>query len=847
MKKTLHYLILILALQCCALAQAQWQNGLWVQKQAYNWYFGDHAGITFNSSPPTAITDSAIAPGLMFPQEGPNGPTLIEGAGSISDANGNTLMYTNGQTVWNADNEVMQNGTGLLGDVSSLQLGLIVPNPGNTGKYYIFTIMEDYVVWGLYYSEVDINMDGGLGAVTENKNIQLTDKTYERISAVHHADGHQVWVVNNSHLSNEIQAFLVSDEGVSTTPVTSEVGIFLEGSAIAQMKFSPDGTKIAIAKPYYEGVFYIDVYNFDRATGKATDLVASINMDDIIGSEMYGCGALEFSPDSRFLYAGGFFNGTIYQFDLQAGPEQAIKDSGILIGTSLFTLTWAMQLAPDGKIYITKGDFGLVYYDPYVGTQSKLDVINFPNNPGLAAGYAENGIDLANGRNDFSIPVFIQSYLASGLLYEGNNCFGEEISFNTLRIAGITDIAWDFGDPASGANNSATGLDASHIFSAPGTYTVTAVITSNGALQTTTTQVTILAGPHAILPSSDDLIKCANVSGNAIYNLTGLDTGILAGQDPDAYTVTYYTSAEDVIADNPVGTPNTFTTSGQMIYAVVTNTVTGCKTTIQFDLVVNPLPVPGTPTAAEQCGNSSGTAVFDLTEQTALILNDQSPTEFNVVYYTDAAATNEIPQPEAFISSGQTIYAYVYNSVTGCSAATQFNLILLPLPSLPTTTTFTGCSPFDLVAIAGEPSDMSSYSFFANEEDAINNSNAIADANRYIVGGNTGSVYIRVGSNEGCIQVAELFLEAGDCFIPRGISPNNDSMNDVFDLSGFGVNQIYIFNRYGQQVYSKSNYMAEWHGQADNDKELPTGTYYYMIKLSTGESRTGWVYVNRED
>jgi gliding motility-associated-like protein len=69
----------------------------------------------------------------------------------------------------------------------------------------------------------------------------------------------------------------------------------------------------------------------------------------------------------------------------------------------------------------------------------------------------------------------------------------------------------------------------------------------------------------------------------------------------------------------------------------------------------------------------------------------------------------------------------------------------------------------------------------------------------------------------------------------------------VFDLSGFGVDQIEIFNRYGQEVYSKSNYMAEWHGQADNGNELPTGTYFYMMRLRTGESRTGWVYVNRED
>ena len=100
---------------------------------------------------------------------------------------------------------------------------------------------------------------------------------------------------------------------------------------------------------------------------------------------------------------------------------------------------------------------------------------------------------------------------------------------------------------------------------------------------------------------------------------------------------------------------------------------------------------------------------------------------------------------------------------------------------------------------------------------------------------------------EGCISQISLEAESVMCLIPKGISPNGDNMNDTFDLSGFNVTKLSIFNRYGREVYSRTNYIDEWHGQTDGDKELPTGTYYYMIERSNGESKTGWVYINRQE
>ncbi|MCO6148911.1 choice-of-anchor J domain-containing protein [Flavobacterium sp. NRK1] len=84
------------------------------------------------------------------------------------------------------------------------------------------------------------------------------------------------------------------------------------------------------------------------------------------------------------------------------------------------------------------------------------------------------------------------------------------------------------------------------------------------------------------------------------------------------------------------------------------------------------------------------------------------------------------------------------------------------------------------------------------------------------------------------------------CEVQRGISPNNDGRNDNLDLSGMNVNKITIFNRYGHKVYEQSNYTNQWFGQSDDNNDLPTGTYFYILELKNSESKTGWIYINRQ-
>ena len=108
-----------------------------------------------------------------------------------------------------------------------------------------------------------------------------------------------------------------------------------------------------------------------------------------------------------------------------------------------------------------------------------------------------------------------------------------------------------------------------------------------------------------------------------------------------------------------------------------------------------------------------------------------------------------------------------------------------------------------------------------------------------------GSYSVKVTNSSGCYGIATISVDAITCSVPKGISVNGDGINDVWDLSGFKVKQLNIFNRYGQKVYSKTEYKKEWAGQTDKGDELPDGTYFYVIERVGFDSVSGWVYVNR--
>lgn len=108
------------------------------------------------------------------------------------------------------------------------------------------------------------------------------------------------------------------------------------------------------------------------------------------------------------------------------------------------------------------------------------------------------------------------------------------------------------------------------------------------------------------------------------------------------------------------------------------------------------------------------------------------------------------------------------------------------------------------------------------------------------------TIYIYAESEDGlCTDESSFKIKYEECPIQKGISPNGDGVNDYLDLSSHGVSSLKIYNRYGSEVYSHgTGYTKEWIGQNKADKQLPDGTYYYVV-ISHNKTRTGWIQINR--
>ena len=90
--------------------------------------------------------------------------------------------------------------------------------------------------------------------------------------------------------------------------------------------------------------------------------------------------------------------------------------------------------------------------------------------------------------------------------------------------------------------------------------------------------------------------------------------------------------------------------------------------------------------------------------------------------------------------------------------------------------------------------------------------------------------------------------ETGDCWIPNVVTPNGNGKNDVLLIpcaEQFPNNELRVFNRWGDKVYSTTNYQNDW-AATYKGNTLPAGTYYYMFQQSReSQPRQGFFEVIR--
>lgn len=93
--------------------------------------------------------------------------------------------------------------------------------------------------------------------------------------------------------------------------------------------------------------------------------------------------------------------------------------------------------------------------------------------------------------------------------------------------------------------------------------------------------------------------------------------------------------------------------------------------------------------------------------------------------------------------------------------------------------------------------------------------------------------YVRFTSPMGCIAFdstwVRVFRE-----LPNTITPDGDGVNDVWNIPGIEAYpdaEVYIYNRWGVEVYAAKGYEEPWDGTHEGE-ELPTGSYFYIIKYN---------------
>ena len=191
--------------------------------------------------------------------------------------------------------------------------------------------------------------------------------------------------------------------------------------------------------------------------------------------------------------------------------------------------------------------------------------------------------------------------------------------------------------------------------------------------------------------------------------------------------------------------------------------------------------------------------------------------------------------------------------VTYNVCSTQDNINVNPRADLEVSVgnDFRTCPNESYTLIAETPETGVTYQWYLNSEILIGETES--NINVSIEEGTLGSQFYSVVISKGeCTGTNELEISLYDnenCVITQGISPNNDNMNDFFDLEflndKYGIEKLSIYNRHGVLVFEQNNYVNEWYGQTNDGDELPTGTYYYIIELSTENPISDWIYINK--
>jgi gliding motility-associated-like protein len=763
---------------------------LFAQKQNNQWRLGRGGAIDFNGPTPIMLPN--------VPRSGFYRPI------SLADRQtGALLFYSDGTTVWDANNDTMPNGRLLpYREGTDGRNGQVVPWPGNPYKYFVFYRYAD----SLMYSVVDMHLRGGLGdVVASEKDKILMRGWFQSFQSVPTCDRQGYWLVcsqlpNSPGQRVSFVAFEITAAGINTIPVISQAGYPAPGAHGYNLRVSHHFDQVALQTE----VHALTISAFNNATGRVSyDSVLTIAAryrepptEEYLTStgEIHG---IEFSPDDKLLYE--IFGRVLLQFNLTLPTEILInesQDSLAYIKSIFYNFNWDMKYGGDGKIYLTPEMF----------------CVSNPNGLGAASQVLPQTPDLVT-RGSLALPNWIYDNNGNIILAE-DSCAGSLTKFQIVDSIQATSINWDFDDPASGSLNAATGVHASHQFAQPGIYTVQAtIVRSCGSSQVLQRRITILNccamanSPYALFDYTPNVLCNNQPIANPVKGSQFVSGGIFTGTA--GLSINPITGSIDLPASNPGTYTISYTVTPTLCGALVTGTTS-------ITIRVAPLP-PVVQSPVSFCQHDPPSTL--------------SGTGSSLHWYTSSTDTvSSVTPPVIDSSQAGTDTVFVTQSVNGCSSnRAPIVVSVWPRPQVHAGGPYVRINPGEqaqlqgTVTPAGLPVTWQPGGFNILQPLVSPAATTIYRITAIEPNGCNASDSIRV--------IVTLKFH-----VPNVFTPNGDGVNDNWEISnldGYPGLKLDVFNRWGQSIYSWREGGRFWDGTF-NGKPVPAGSYYWVIDPGSG-------------
>lgn len=333
---------------------------------------------------------------------------------SICDSSGKFLCLSNGENLYNANYEIMENGGNFYPNndyfygYPAIQGFMLLPLPGSNDKVvHVYGNIKviyppntlGYVAYFLRYGIADMAQNNGLGKVISKNLTGGTDTLAPTlITATRHGNGRDWWIMAQHYKDKIFYRYLLSPNGIK---LIGSQTMEMKKLGLGQACFSPDGQWYACFNAHGrlpDSTFStIELYRFDRCTGLLSDFREKTYSQNPLDGKP---GGVAFSASSHFMYVSRW--DTIYQYDMQApdifASEVAVAGydgfqgefgGGFLLPQRFYSL----QLAPDHKIYCAVSNYSSRY----------LHVIDKPEEPGLACDVKQHSVYLPV-YNEYALP-----------------------------------------------------------------------------------------------------------------------------------------------------------------------------------------------------------------------------------------------------------------------------------------------------------------------------------------------------------------------------------------------------------------------------------------------------------